>query len=148
MKPILFILLFALVSCVEPCNCPTEQNVFIDYESTVEINYVTDADTYKFEISNETVIIRLLNVDCFETRQGTRLNGQAEKAGISVDSAYNIGVAAKLYAIDQLRDKFVIIRRDSNESNMDTYGRLLRHVLINDSLFSDMLKSRNYAVPE
>ena len=148
MKTIFLILLFALIGCSEPCNCPTVQNVFIDYQSTVTINYVSDGDTYKFQTGNETVIIRLLGIDCFETRHGTRLNEQADKANISVDSAYQIGLAAKQYTIDNILNQSVIILRDSTQANIDTYGRLLRHVILNDSLYADMLKARNYAVPE
>lgn len=148
MKPILFILLFALISCVEPCNCPTEQNIHLDYQSSVELVYITDGDTFKTEIQEETIIIRLLGIDCFETRHGTRLTEQANKANISIDSAYQIGLNTKQFAIDKLLNQSVIIRRDSTQANIDTYGRLLRHVVLNDSMFSDMLRVRNYAVPE
>lgn len=141
-------LILAVLSCSEPCNCPEYQNVFTDYKSTATINYVTDGDTFKILTDNETVIIRLLGIDCFETRNGTRLNEQAQKANISVDSAYSIGQATKQYTIDVLLNQSVVLLRDSNEINIDVYGRLLRHVVLNDSMFSDMLRVRNYAVPE
>lgn len=146
---VIFGYLAMLLSCSnEVCKCPDVQNIFLDYKATALITDITDGDTYKTTEQNETISIRLLNIDCFETRRTERLTEQAAAAGISEDSAYNLGHQAKQFAIDMLLNKTVTIKRDSAEQNIDTYGRLLRHVIVNDSLFSEMLKARKLAAPQ
>ncbi len=127
------------------CFCPVCENIFLDYEATALITEVTDGDTYKTQRRGETIIIRLLGADAYETRRGKRLRKQAESAGISADSAYRLGEMAERLAIDKLLNKTATLKRDTTQANIDAYGRLLRRVEINDSLFAEMLRARGLA---
>lgn len=131
-------ILFIGISCKE--NTPT--NPFVDYTSSVYVNRVIDGDTFTFLINNEEFSIRILGIDCFETKHNDRLIGQAEKNGITEDSAYTLGNIAKSLADSLLTGKTVRITRDSSEADFDTYGRLLRNVFVNGKSYAQIIISR------
>lgn len=144
----IFILLIALLTgCQSPGNseCP---NPLVDENAEIVITRIIDGDTYEFQIKDEKFGIRLLGVDCFETRRGSRLTKQADHAGISEDSALVIGKAAKLFASEFLLQQRVQIVRDSIASNMDNYGRFLRHVFRDATNMADTLRSLKFVAGE
>lgn len=98
----------------------------MDSVAVVDCIAVSDGDTWKFEIKGEPFAVCVLHVDCFETRHGTRLDGQAAAAGISTDSALALGKLAKALADSLMTGKKVTMVRDYDEDNLDAYGRLLR----------------------
>jgi endonuclease YncB( thermonuclease family) len=130
------------VSCTENtvtnCECV---NPLLDSSATVVISYVTDGDTYKFGIKSDTVTIRLLHVDCYEVRNTQRLRDQADAKGISVDSALALGYAGRDFAVRFLLNKKTLLLRDFNEPNMDSFGRLLRHVFVDGVSMADTLRA-------
>lgn len=115
-----------------------------DSMAVVTCAYVSDGDTWNFYYSDKKFTVRVLHVDCFETREGERLNDQAEKAGISPDSALKLGKAAKYLAEDLLEDKEVTIVRDHNEDNKDVYDRLLRITIIDGQRLDSIMIARGY----
>ena len=133
-----------MASCSQNCTNP---NPFIDYSSEVDVSRIVDGDTFDFLIKGEEFSVRVLNIDCFETKHNDRLKGQAERAGISVDSAYVLGHIAKNLADSLLTGKRVRILRDSTEEDFDAYGRLLRVVLINNMRYDSILKARGLGAP-
>jgi len=139
---LLSILIFT--GCSNPVTAPV--NPFIDYRCEIIVNRVIDGDTFTWLINNEEYSIRILGIDCFETKHNDRLIGQAAKAGISEDSAFTLGLIAKAFADSLLTGKNVILTRDSAESNFDTYNRLLRHVFINGKSYSDIIISKGLSV--
>lgn len=141
------ILILALISCentvIEYKELPVP---VVDYSAEVVISDVKDGDTYSFNWRDEEWDIRLLNVDCFETRNGSRLQAQADQYGITTDSAKALGLEAKQLMIDLILDQKVTIERDSLKPNFDSFGRLLRHVKINNINFKDTLENRGLTV--
>lgn len=123
-------------------NTPTEA-----YLLTTVID-ISDGDTFAIYYKNQKWKVRVLYVDCFETTKGTRLTEQAQRAGISVDSALSLGLKAKEYAKKTLLNKKVELIRDFKEPNLDVYGRLLRITLIDGMRYDSLLKSLGLAVPE
>lgn len=112
----------------------------------VVITRVVDGDTYKFAVGTDTIGIRLLGVDCFEVRHSFILDVQAERCGITPDSAYALGLEGKFLAEKLLTGKTVIIRRDRKESNFDNFGRLLRSVEFDGTQIKDVLETAGLTV--
>lgn len=135
---VIFITSCSDVVNVTNCDCV---NPLLDSTTEVTISYVTDGDTYKFGINTDTITIRLLHVDCFEVRNTQRLRDQAEAMQISVDSALALGYLGRDFANEFMLNKQVKIHRDFTEPNMDSFGRLLRHVFVGGVSMSDTLKS-------
>lgn len=129
-------MLLQLLIAIQAC-CPHTSD-----SCEVIITRIIDGDTYVFRQNDEEYTIRLLGLDCFETRHGKRLEKQAEKAGISIDSAMTLGKRAKERAINYLLNQKVKIIRDKHERNFDSYNRLLRHVIVRDSSFINILENK------
>ncbi len=146
MKKFLILLVLLVSSCENEKIVTIEEGLpIIDYESRVTISEVTDGDTYKFLWKGEVWKIRLLFIDCFEIRNGSALQRQAEKFNISTDSAKALGFKAKELAQELLIDNEILIRRDSSEPNFDSFGRLLRTLEVNGENFGDILGAKGLA---
>ena len=136
--------LLVLVSCI-PAFAQA-----IDKSDTCEVfvTKVVDGDTFYCAKDGDTVKVRILGFDAWESRQGDRLDGQAARAGISVERALTLGAKAKTYAKEIAEGKIVILHRGSGKApNRDIYGRLLRFVIIDDQNFHELMISRGYAAP-
>ena len=141
---IIILVIIVFLGCSNPASTPA--NPFVDYRCNIIVNRVIDGDTFTWLINNEEYSIRILGIDCFETKHNDRLIGQAAKAGISEDSAYTLGQIAKAFADSLLTGKLVTLTRDSAESNFDTYNRLLRHVFIGGKSYSDVIIAKGLSV--
>jgi endonuclease YncB( thermonuclease family) len=113
-----------------PTSCPVCVNPLVDSVARVLVTKVSDGDTFSFIERGEEIKVRVLGIDCFETRHGSRLTEQATAAGISEDSALALGFEAKALADSLLMNEQVELYRDSVEDNFDPFGRLLRHVYV------------------
>ena len=131
---VLFIVSLLLVggcsSDETPTSCPVCANPLLDSAAHVLVTKVSDGDTFSFIERGEEIRVRVLAIDCFETRHGSRLTEQAIAAGISEDSALALGFEAKALADSLLMNEHVELYRDSGEDNFDAFGRLLRHVYV------------------
>lgn len=125
---------------------PTEDVPAEAYLSTTVID-VSDGDTFAIYYKNQKWKVRVLYVDCFETQMGDRLNTQARKAGITVDSALKLGLKAKDFAKKTLLNQKVELIRDFNEPNLDVYGRLLRITVVGKQRYDSLLRVNNLVVP-
>ncbi len=114
----------------EPTSCPICTNPLLDSSAVVEVTYITDGDTFEFIERGEDIKVRVLGLDCFETKRGSRLTEQALERGISEDSALALGFQAKYLCDSLLMGEQIEIYRDSVEDNFDSFGRLLRHVYV------------------
>ncbi len=133
----ILLLLVGLLSCkteqvTGPTTCPVCANPLLDSSAQVTVSSVTDGDTFSFIERNEKINIRILGIDTYETRHGARLDSQAVHAGITIDSAYVLGIRAKVFADSLLNNRIVLLYRDPKQPNFDTYGRLLRHVFFTE----------------
>jgi endonuclease YncB( thermonuclease family) len=146
---LLLAIVFAVKSCKEVSNSPTEtkfSNPFIDDSCFVKVYRVVDGDTFEFIIERDTVDVRILELDCFESRRGTRLDEQAAAVGIDPEVALLIGQAAKKFANDYLINKNVKLVRDRKETNIDSFGRLLRKVYVDNKRFRDTMCAQAFTV--
>ena len=129
--PVFLYALFCFFGCSEKndpvCACDTI-NALLDSSATVVVGRVIDGDTFNFGIGKDSFSVRILGIDAFETQHGARLDSQAIKAGISIDSAYILGKSGKLFADSLLSKKKVLLVRDYSQDNFDNYSRILRHV--------------------
>lgn len=140
------LLIISFYSC-EKEGTPTDDGTPTEEKLTTEVIEVTDGDTFAIYYKNQKWKVRVLKVDCFETRKDSRLAEQAQKAGISIDSALALGKIAKDFAKEILLNKKVDLFRDSGEPNLDIYGRLLRITVINGWRYDSLLKVNGLAVP-
>lgn len=146
-RQLLFLVFLLTISCqneniITPSNdAPTEATIV---STVVEI---ADGDTFGIFYKNQKWKVRVLYVDCFETRKGERLYEQARKAGISIDSALNLGLKAKEFAKQTLLYKKVELRRDFSQPNLDIYGRLLRVTIVDGKRYDSLLRVNNLVVP-
>lgn len=155
MKRIIFTLVsvFFLFGCSEeePTSCPVCANPLLDSSAVVLVTKVSDGDTFSFIERDEEIDVRILGIDCFETRRGSRLTEQATGAGITEDSALALGFEAKRLADSILYQHEVTIYRDTTQKNFDNFGRLLRHVYAihngKQINFRDTIVARGLSVP-
>ena len=103
------------------------KNPLIDSIAVVKCISIIDGDTWKFKLGRDVFSVRVLGIDCYETKHNARLQKQADRHGITKDSALILGLRAKKIADSLLTGKEIIIIRDFKESNFDVYNRLLRH---------------------
>ncbi len=130
-------------------TCPVCTNPLVDSSANVLVTSVTDGDTFGFLVKGEEFKVRVLDIDCFETRHGSRLDSQAVKAKISIDSALSLGFKAKALADSLLNGKEVLIVRDSVEPDLDVYGRVLRRVFMKGNVnYAEFLRARGLVAPE
>ncbi len=135
-------------SCSENYNQNVDPNIPTESHLISTVIDISDGDTFSIYYKNQKWKVRVLNVDCFEVSKGTRLTEQANKAGISVDSALKLGLKAKDFAKVTLLNKKVDLLRDYREPNTDIYGRLLRITIIDGLRYDSLIKSLGLAVPE
>lgn len=144
-----FLCLLFIVCVVSACSSPvacTCVNPVTDERSVVMVLSVQDGDTFRVRIGvTDSIGVRVLPLDVYESRRGTRLDGQAARGGISVERALLRGLAGKEVAKRLfLGTNEVRIERVSGEDNLDVYGRLLRRVYVGGveyfSLLPDSVK--------
>lgn len=147
---LILVFIFSFQSC-EKGNTPSGETpgdeTPTEEKLTTNVIEITDGDTFAIYYKDKKWKVRVLYVDCFETKKGDRLSKQAEKAGISIDSALALGEKAKNFATEVLLNKKVDLLRDFREPNLDVYGRLLRITVINGLRFDSLLKVKGLAVP-
>lgn len=122
----------------------------IDQHDTCEVVVVrvVDGDTFYAAKDGDTVKVRILGFDAFESRTGDRLDKQASRAGISPDRALALGNKAKQFAKEVLQGKVVVLHRGNKRApNHDFYTRLLRYVIVDEQDFHSIMIQRGYAAP-
>lgn len=88
--------------------------------------------------------VRLLGIDCLETRRISRLDRQASELGITSESALASGEESKGYVEAALKNQPLYI--EAEEGLTDRYGRLLAYVWTGDGeLLNLMLLSSGRA---
>jgi len=138
MKYHFFIFLLILSAC-------SNQNEPAEFETNAYCYEVVDGDSYLFIHDNDSIEVRHLYIDCYETYHSDRLTKQAERNGIPVDSALSLGIMAKEYVRENLKEKYVLLERDYNELNIDVYGRYLRIVFVDGERLDSILIRKNLA---
>lgn len=123
----------------------------VDQSDTCEVVVVrvVDGDTFYCAKDGDTVKVRILGFDAFESRNGERLDKQAQRAGITPERALALGSNAKKYAKEILLGKIVTLHRGNKRApNHDQYTRLLRYVIVEEQDFAEIMISRGFAAPK
>ena len=90
-----------------------------------------DGDTIVVSrVKNEEIQLRLLGIDCLETRRTERLRKQAEELGLEVEMAHRYGEEASKYVEQKLRDRPLYVEWETRSK--DKYRRKLGYVWIGD----------------
>lgn len=97
----------------------------------VEIIDISDGDTVKVILNNEETSIRLLDVDCFETKANSRAKKQAKYYNMSIDEIKSIGNQSKEILKALLKDKNNIIVKWYKR---DSFGRILGNIYTKDDI--------------
>lgn len=97
----------------------------------VKITEINDGDTIKVILNNEETSIRLLDVDCFETKANSRAKKQAKYYNLSIDEIKSTGRQSKVILKELLKDKDnIIVKWDKR----DSFGRILGKVYTKDDI--------------
>jgi len=126
----IYILSVFLYGCMKTDTVTVYKEVdpLLDSTAIYTVGRVIDGDTFLVGFGNDSISVRILGIDAFEIKHDSRLDSQAVKAHISIDSAYALGQTAKHFADSVLYKKNVLVVRDYMQSNFDTYNRLLRRI--------------------
>lgn len=147
-KIIYFLIIIFLISCESE---PTRNVVGLPGSTTYTLqrdtvipSYIYDGDTFEFSKDGHGKLeVRILDVDTYETFVGTRLQEQADRNGISLDKALELGNEAKNWARNNILGREIVIYRDGNR-NTDTYDRLLRKVIIDGQSYDSIMKANGW----
>lgn len=134
-RRVIIALLFFCLGCSKDdpiTSCPVCTNPLLDSSASVVVRRVLDGDTFKFSIGSDTIDVRLLGVDAFETKHGSHLDEQASAMGIDTATAIQIGFKARAFSDSLLTNRTIIIYRDPSQPYADPFGRLLRHVFFTE----------------
>jgi len=82
-------------------------------------------------LPTRSVTVRLLGIDCPETRNTKRLEGQAARLGASPDSLMRLGVEAAKHVRDAIGERSVRLDYPGPEPEQDFFGRTLAYVSLN-----------------
>jgi endonuclease YncB( thermonuclease family) len=135
------LILFLLYQCSKPTEgTNANSNPLIDSVAVVTCTRVIDGDTWCFMLKTDEIHVRVLNIDCYEIKKDSRLQKQADSAGITLDSALILGKKQKEIANNLLLNNPVKIVRDYSQKNFDAYNRLLRICYINNMLYDSLIK--------
>lgn len=99
------------------------------YEAVVAVISVQDGDTFSALVHEEDTKIRLLDVDCYETKKNARAKFQHEYYGLSLDEIFQRGKASK-QKLKELIGKSKELRVIWDRR--DGFGRILGKVYLDD----------------
>lgn len=139
---VILIISLLLICCNDNQSNNSKTSPFDEDSIVAKVIEIYDGDTFLAYYKSIKEKVRVLNIDCFETSYGSRLEEQAQKNKISVDSAYNLGLQAKMLADSLLKSNYVTLKRDLSQPNRDVYNRLLRYVIINGMKYDSIIIAR------
>ncbi|MEM2070808.1 MAG: thermonuclease family protein [Archaeoglobaceae archaeon] len=117
--------------------CVQQEEVYYGY-----VLEVVDGDTIKVNINGTVEKIRVLGIDCPETRAA---NDPAKFQNISVEKLDYWGKVAKKFAEENLNGKNVTIKIDPYSDRKDRYGRTLAYVYLEGVDFGALMIQKGLA---
>lgn len=118
-KTVFYLVLFTIL---------LEQSVSA-HEFVATIIKINDGDTLTAMVNNETTKIRLLDVDCYETKKNTRANFQQKYYGLSADEVIQKGKQSRKKLKKLLKDhRYIRVEWEKR----DSFGRILGKVYLDD----------------
>ena len=99
------------------------------HEFVATIIKINDGDTLTALVNNETTKIRLLDVDCYETKKNARAKFQQKYYGLSLDEIIKNGKLSRKQLKNLLKNhKYIRVEWEKR----DSFGRILGKVYLDD----------------
>ena len=99
------------------------------FEFVATITDIQDGDTLSALVNNEDTKIRLLDIDCFETKKNARAKFQHEYYNLSFDEIIEKGKQSKKILENTLQNhRYIRVKWDKR----DSFGRILGNVYLDD----------------
>lgn len=116
------------------------QSVFA-HEFVATIIKINDGDTLSAFVNNENTKIRLLDVDCYETKKNARAKFQQKYYGLSVDEVLEKGKQSRKTFKKLLKDhRYIRVEWKKR----DSFGRILGKVYLDDIKSSGVIDVNQY----
>lgn len=111
------------------------------HEFVATLTAVQDGDTLSALVNGENTKIRLLDIDCFETRKNDRAKFQQKYYGISFDEIRKKGRQSKQKLKNLLKDhKYIRVKWEKR----DSFGRILSKVYLDDLKSAGIIDVNQY----
>ena len=99
------------------------------HEFVATIIKINDGDTLTALVNNENTKIRLLDVDCYETKNNARAKFQQKYYGLSIDEVIQNGKQSRKKLKNLLKDhRYIRVEWEKR----DSFGRILGKVYLDD----------------
>ena len=116
------------------------QSVFA-HEFVATITKIQDGDTLSAIVNNEDTKIRLLDVDCFETKNNARAKFQQKYYGLSYDEVLEKGKQSRKILKKLLKDhRYIRVEWGKR----DSFGRILGKVYLDDIKSAGVIDVNQY----
>lgn len=111
------------------------------HEFVATIIKINDGDTLSAFVNNENTKIRLLDVDCYETKKNARAKFQQKYYGLSVDKVLEKGKQSRKTFKKLLKDhRYIRVEWDKR----DSFGRILGKVYLDDIKSAGVIDVNQY----
>ena len=111
------------------------------HEFVATIIKINDGDTLTALVNNETTKIRLLDVDCYETKKNTRAKFQQKYYGLSIDEVIRNGKQSRKKLKNLLKDhRYIRVEWEKR----DSFGRILGKVYLDDIKSAGVIDVNQY----
>ena len=116
------------------------QSVFA-HEFVATIIKINDGDTLSAFVNNENTKIRLLDVDCYETKKNARAKFQQKYYGLPVDEVIKNGKQSRKILKKLLKDhRYIRVEWEKR----DSFGRILGKVYLDDIKSAGIIDVNQY----
>ncbi len=111
------------------------------HEFVATIIKINDGDTITALVNNETTKIRLLDVDCYETKKNARAKFQQKYYGLPVDEVIKNGKQSRKILKKILKDhRYIRLEWEKR----DSFGRILGKVYLDDIKSAGVIDVNRY----
>ena len=111
------------------------------HEFVATITKINDGDTLTALVNNETTKIRLLDVDCYETKKNNRMKFQQKYYGLSIDEVIRTGKQSRKKLKNLLKDhRYIRVEWEKR----DSFGRILGKVYLDDIKSAGVIEVNQY----
>ena len=111
------------------------------HEFVATIIKINDGDTLMALVNNETTKIRLLDVDCYETKKNNRMKFLQKYYGLSIDEVIQNGKQSRKKLKNLLKDhRYIRVEWEKR----DSFGRILGKVYLDDIKSAGVIDVNQY----
>lgn len=115
------------------------------HEFVATIIKINDGDTLTALVNNENTKIRLLDVDCYETKKNARAKFQQKYYGLSVDEVLEKGKQSRKILKKLLKDhRYIRVEWEKR----DSFGRILGKVYLDDIKSAGVIDVNQYMLDQ